>query len=233
MRTSIPALAGRIFLAISRGTLTRVNDATKMQTADVRLLHDEAVAGAERFQDYGFTSVPLPADGNGTAEVVTIFVSGSRSHPIIVRADDRRYRVKGLQPGESSQYDDQGQQVYISRDGIKITGGPGNLPITIQAGNTSLVVANGTITGTDAAGSTIILDGSGNVTVTATGILSFTAGTINLVASAILGGAGSTFRKLVTDAFVTFFNTHTHPSNGAAPSQTMTAAQLTSTFEAE
>lgn len=233
MRASTAALGARIFLSIARGTLTRVNDAPKMQTADVRLLHDEAIAGAERFQDYGFTSVPKPADGTGTAEVVAIFVSGNRSHPIIVRIDDRRYRLKNLQPGESSLYDDQGQQVYVSRSGIQILGGASNLPVTAKVGNTSFVVANGTITATNGAGSTVTLDGAGNVTVTASGTISFTAATIKLVASAILGGAGGTFHKLVTDAFVAFFNAHTHPANNAPPSQTMTSAQLTATMEAE
>ena len=155
MRLPTAALATRILLAISRGTLTRVNDTTKMQTADVRLLHEEAIAGAERFQDYGFTSVPKPADGTGTAEVVAIFVSGNRSHPIIVRVDDRRYRRKNLQPGESAQYDDQGQLVYISRTGIQILGGPNNLPVTVTVGNSTLVVSNGTIKGT--IGSNVIL----------------------------------------------------------------------------
>jgi phage baseplate assembly protein V len=148
MRASTAALAGRIFLAISRGTLTRVNDATKMQTADVRLLHEEAISGAERFQDYGFTGVPLPADGTGTAEVVAIFVSGNRSHPIIVRIDDRRFRPKGLQPGESSHYDDHGQQIYVSRSGIQILGGPSNLPVTVTVGNSSFVISNGMVEAT-------------------------------------------------------------------------------------
>ena len=148
MRITAAAAAGRILLSIARGTLTRANDATKMQTADVRLLHDEAMAGAERFQDYGFTSVPKPADGSGTAEVVAVFVSGNRSHPIIVRIDDRRFRIKGLQPGESSQYDDQGQQIYISRSGIKILGGPCYLPVTVTVGNSTFVISNGTISAT-------------------------------------------------------------------------------------
>jgi phage baseplate assembly protein V len=148
VRASTATLAGRIFLSIARGTLTRVNDAPKLQTADVRLLHDEAIAGAERFQDYGFTSVPKPADGSGTAEVVAIFVSGNRSHPIIIRVDDRRYRLKGLQSGESSHYDDQGQQVYVSRSGIQVLGGPSSLPVTVTVGNSTLVISNGTISAT-------------------------------------------------------------------------------------
>ena len=148
MRMSTAALAGRLLLSITRGTLTRVTDTTKMQTADIRLLHDEAIAGAERFQDYGFTSVPKPSDGSGTAEVITIFVAGDRSHPIVIRVDDRRYRIKGLQPGESAQYDDQGQQIYVSRSGIQILGGASNLPVTVTVGNSTLVISNGTISAT-------------------------------------------------------------------------------------
>lgn len=160
MRQSTASLATRILLAITRGTLTRANDATKMQTADVRLLHDEAVAGAERFQDYGFSSVPKAGDGNGTAEVLVVFVGSSRSHPVVIRADDRRYRPKGLQPGESAAYDDQGQQVYVSRSGIKILGGASNLPVTVTVGNATLVVSNGTISGT--IGNNLMLQASAN-----------------------------------------------------------------------
>jgi phage baseplate assembly protein V len=175
MRATSAAVAGRIYLSIARGTLTRVGDTTKMQTADVRLLHNEILAGAERFQDYGFTSVPKPADDTGTAEVVAVFISGNRSHPIVVRIDDRRYRVKNLQPGESTLYDDQGQQVYISRSGIQILGGPSNLPVTVTVGNSSFVIANGTISATI----------GGNLTLQAT------------AAFVDLGGLGGTFVKTV------------------------------------
>ena len=232
MRASTAAVAGRIFLSIARGTLTRVDDSPKMQVADVRLLHDEVLAGAERFQDYGFTSVPLPGDATGAAEVVAVFVSGNRSHPIIVRIDDRRYRLKDLQPGESALYDDQGQRVYISRSGIQILGGPSNLPITAKVGNNSVIITNGTITATDKAGSTIVLDGTGNVRVSASTALSFTAPSISLIASSIIGGAGSLFHKLVTDTFMALFNTHTHPLDGP-PTPQMTTADLTSTMTAE
>ncbi len=200
MRASTASLASRIFLAISRGTLTRTNDATKMQMADVRLLHDEAIAGAERFQDYGFTSVPKPADDTGTAEVIAVFVSGNRSHPIVIRVDDRRYRQKNLQPGESTQYDDQGQQVYISRSGIQILGGPSKLPVTVTVGGTTLLIQDGTA--------------------------KVTAGSIQL-------GDGGTLQELVTAAFMTLFNEHTHPANGAPPTQQMTNAQLTSVLKAQ
>jgi phage baseplate assembly protein V len=160
-----------------------------MQTADVRLLHDEVLAGAERFQDYGFTSVPKPADSNGTAEIVAVFVNGNRSHPIIIRADDRRYRVKNLQPGESSLYDDQGQQIYISRAGIKILGGGSDLPVTVQVGSVSLEVSS---TGVTVTGNLIVNGGvqiSGAITAIGGGIY---AGNFETSGDVIAGkGTGS------------------------------------------
>jgi hypothetical protein len=45
-------------------------------------------------------------------------------------------------------------------------------------------------------------------------------------------GSGSAL-ALVTAAFVEFMNTHTHPSNGAPPSQTMGSAQLTTVLMGE
>jgi phage baseplate assembly protein V len=137
-----------MFLALTRGTVTRADDSQMMQTVDLRGIHNEALAGVERFQDYGFTSVPKPEDGSGEAELVIAFIQGNRSHPVVIRVDDRRFRLKNLQPGESSQYDDQGQQVYVSRTGIQVLGGPSNLPVTVTVGNATLVVSNGMISAT-------------------------------------------------------------------------------------
>jgi hypothetical protein len=69
--------------------------------------------------------------------------------------------------------------------------------------------------------------------ITAAQALSLNAATIKLIASAITGGAGSTFHKLVTDAMVAFFNSHSHAALNAPPTQQMSNAQLTSTMTAE
>lgn len=45
-------------------------------------------------------------------------------------------------------------------------------------------------------------------------------------------GSGSAL-ALVTAAFQTLFNTHTHPANGQPPTQQMTSAQLTTVLNAE
>ncbi len=70
------------------------------------------------------------------------------------------------------------------------------------------------------------------VNITATAAVNVTAPSITL------GSAGETLHKLVTDAFETLFNTHTHPGiqpgggNTGAPNELITNSQLTSVVSA-
>lgn len=116
-------LARRVNLMVARGVLALVNDAAKMQGVQVKLLSGE-VRDMERFQNYGCTSKPHVG-----AEVAVVFVGGNRDHGLVLAVDDRRYRFKGLQDGESALYDDLGQSVHLTRTGIVITGA--GLPINI------------------------------------------------------------------------------------------------------
>ncbi len=114
----------RVRLMISRALLTLVNDGAGIQVVQVKLLAGEVRDSVERMQNYGFTSVP-----HGGAEGVMACVSGDRDHGIVIVMDDRRHRPTGLEKGESAQYDDLGQMVHLTRNGIVITGA--GLPVTI------------------------------------------------------------------------------------------------------
>lgn len=108
----IAPLIRRVRLMVGRGVLSLVNDDLKMQGVQVQLLAGE-VRDLERFQDYGFTSVP-----HGGAEVAAVFIDGNRDHGIAVRIDDRRYRLKGLQSGEVAIYTDEGDKIVMKRGGV-------------------------------------------------------------------------------------------------------------------
>ncbi len=113
----------RARLTLTRGNIVSVDDSKLMQTVTFRGLTNELLT-AERFQTYGHTSVPKAPDdeaGAKAAEVVVGFIGGDRSHQVVVAVDDRRYRMKNLQPGEQANHDDQGQNVHIARDGINHT----------------------------------------------------------------------------------------------------------------
>jgi phage baseplate assembly protein V len=113
----VARLAGRVRLSIGRAMLGLVNDAAKLQAVQVTLRADEVRANAEHFQHYGFTSVPLPG-----AEGIGLAVGGSTDHMVVINIDDRRYRLKALAEGEVALYDDQGQKIHFTRDGIVIDG---------------------------------------------------------------------------------------------------------------
>jgi phage baseplate assembly protein V len=108
MRRSIQNMVGRAILSA-------IDDSTGIQSLQIEGLADEIHDNVERLQDYGFTSVPLAG-----AEAAVVFVGGLRSHGLVVAVGDRRYRIKGLKPGEVAVYDDQEQQIVLTRDGIEI-----------------------------------------------------------------------------------------------------------------
>lgn len=95
-------LSRRLRLVASRAVLSLISDATGMQIVQVKLLDGEVRDGIERVQNYGFTSVPLPG-----AEAIFLSLGADRDHGIVIAADDRRYRIKGLQGGEVAIYTDE------------------------------------------------------------------------------------------------------------------------------
>ncbi|MFT4118683.1 phage baseplate assembly protein V [Bradyrhizobium sp.] len=107
----------RIMLAIGRAVLNAVNDSASSQMVQASLLAGEVRDKMERMSEYGFTSVPLPG-----AQAVSVFVGGERGHGVIIATGDTRYRLKALAGGEVAIYDDQGQKVHLTRDGIVVDG---------------------------------------------------------------------------------------------------------------
>jgi phage baseplate assembly protein V len=103
----------RVAMALCRCVLALVDDTTKMQTVQLRLLADEVKDGVEHFQMYGFTSVPF--DG---AEGVAVFLGGGRDHGIVVCLDDRRYRLTKLAKGEVALYTDEGAKLVFHRNKV-------------------------------------------------------------------------------------------------------------------
>lgn len=108
-------LSTRTANTVARGVVQLVNDATKMQLLQVGALAGETVEGdkgAEHFQPYGFSSIPLAG-----AEHITIFPNGDRGHPLVICVADRRYRPTGGEPGEVTVYNHTGASMTITKDG--------------------------------------------------------------------------------------------------------------------
>lgn len=119
LRRVLDPIRNKIRLMVSRSVLTRILDTAGIQVIQIKGLPGEALDGIERFQNYGFTSVPLSG-----SESIIVFVGGSRSHGVAIANDDRRHRKKNLQPGESAQYSDEGDFIHLKRGRIiKVSSG--------------------------------------------------------------------------------------------------------------
>lgn len=99
------------------GRYPRQTAQKKMRVVQVRLLADEVRDDLEHVEPYGFTSEPLDDE---QPEAFAAFFSGDRSHGIVFCIADRRYRLTKLKAGEVALYDDQGQKVHLTRDGIVV-----------------------------------------------------------------------------------------------------------------
>lgn len=118
-------LARRLRLMVGRAVVTAIADGGKVQSAQVKLLDGEVRDGVEVLQQYGVTSIP-----HGKMEGVYFSVGGDRDHGVLICVADRLFRLKGIAPGEVALYDDLGQKVHLTRDGIVIDGA--TLPVTIR-----------------------------------------------------------------------------------------------------
>jgi len=110
-------LVRRVALLAGRGIVRLVKDSTLLQELQLSILAGETAADVERFQEYGFTSVPKRPNPDGQAEAVVLHLGGGRDHAVVVAVDDRRYRLKALAEGEVALYDDLGTKVHLKRGG--------------------------------------------------------------------------------------------------------------------
>ncbi|WP_312773022.1 phage baseplate assembly protein V [Atlantibacter hermannii] len=107
----------QVFGLIGRAVIKSISAASKCQMVDVELLGGQPKSGIEHLEPYGFTAHAVPG-----SEGVVLFPDGDRSHGVVIVVADRRYRLKGLAVGEVALYDDLGQKVHLTRNGIIVDG---------------------------------------------------------------------------------------------------------------
>ncbi|KGQ29172.1 phage baseplate assembly protein V [Gallibacterium anatis] len=98
-------------LLINRGVMSFVSDSHKRQNLQIRLQSDEVIDDAERFQNYGFSSVPT------AGEVIAVSVGGKRSHIAVLVVDDKGVRPNGLKAGDVVVYHQEGHQILLTEQG--------------------------------------------------------------------------------------------------------------------
>lgn len=131
---AIERIYRRVRLAIGRGRQTApANDGGAVQMLQIRLSADEVRDNTPRLAEYGFTSHPPVG-----ADAIVIFIGGDRSNGAVIATGHQASRLKSLQPGEVAIYDNLGQSVWLTRNGIVIDGN--GLPLTIN--NTPTITMN-------------------------------------------------------------------------------------------
>jgi phage gp45-like len=128
MHRQTPLTAG--FVAYSGGgsrtLIDTIDDDKMMQEMKGTMMFGEARESIESPQNYGFSSVVLPAkkgkDGQieECAEGFMSYMGGNRSFPICAIMDDRRHRPYNMKPGENAQYDDLGQMTLLRRAALYV-----------------------------------------------------------------------------------------------------------------
>jgi phage gp45-like len=135
MRFSSRTIGDRVHNAIKRVTVEDTNEDPLFRESTLSLYTEEKQKEIEHMEPYGFSSrVKKPtgeANNKKKAEGLMVFTGGNRSHGVLIVNGDRRYRLRGLKEGELALFDDQGQQVHFTRDGI-VTSAPSGKKIVTQ-----------------------------------------------------------------------------------------------------
>ena len=110
LKHHLAPLTNRIMNMLALGVIKSINDSGGLQILQSDLLEGETKDDLERFQEYGFTSVPKSG-----AQSLVAFLGGNRGHGLVLCVVDSRYRKFGLENGDVCVYSS-GQNHIILKD---------------------------------------------------------------------------------------------------------------------
>ncbi|MCH7381365.1 phage baseplate assembly protein domain-containing protein [Acinetobacter higginsii] len=149
-------------LGVGRGVIAK--DDGDAQLVQVTFNKNETKDNIPRYTDYGFQSAP--PDGHNA---LTLFFGGNKSNGVVIATNHPKSRKRGLKRGEVCISDDQGQMVFLSREGITLIDKAG-----------TKVELNGDGTGGISSSSTFTINGVEFLNGIAKGV-DFQAGTISQI----------------------------------------------------
>ena len=107
----IRRLTSRLASTVTRGIITRVNDALATQNIQVELRFHDTADDVELFQPFGVSFHP-PVD----SEVLVLAVGSSQDNLVALTATSRADRPTGIQEGEGGLYTPSGWKVFLDTD---------------------------------------------------------------------------------------------------------------------
>ncbi|WEJ89291.1 MAG: phage baseplate assembly protein V [Klebsiella huaxiensis] len=110
---SIAAMGRRLRLMVDRALVRIVTDSLGRQNLQVQSLADETNDDVERFQNYGFSSVP-PAG----SEAIVVAVGGRRGGMVAIAVEDKGSRPRGGEEGDVILYHQEGHVIVLKKGGL-------------------------------------------------------------------------------------------------------------------
>lgn len=102
----------RIRQIATRAIVELVDTDTALTTLKMKISESESLEGLEHFEPFGFTTNP-PAD----SEALVISLGGRREHSVVLQVANRKYRVRGLKPGDVALYNQNGDKLVMKMSG--------------------------------------------------------------------------------------------------------------------
>lgn len=104
--------ARRVLLSLARALVTTVNDAGGVQMMQVKLNALETRDNTPRISEFGHASNPPVG-----SDAIVCFLGGDRSNGVVLGTVHQLSRPKGLAPGETMLYSQDGKSVYLTAGG--------------------------------------------------------------------------------------------------------------------
>lgn len=127
----------RLMLMVGRGRIQTVNDSGSAQKMQVRLGELEIRDNLPRLAEFGFTSNPPSG-----SDAVVQFIGGDRSNGVVIATGHQQSRPKGLAPGESMLYSQDGKYVYLTASGGFVVEAKGQ---SVTVNNATTVIINAAV----------------------------------------------------------------------------------------
>lgn len=130
-------LYARVAMLFGRGRITApVDDSGSVQVMQVQMSGLEVSDERYRVAEFGFTSNPPIG-----SDVLALHVAGDRAAAAVIGTNHQPSRPKGLQPGETMLYSQDGKYVYMTATG-GISVFANGQPVNVTGATTVTIVAS-------------------------------------------------------------------------------------------
>lgn len=113
IRRAIAPLQNRVMLMIGRAVITAVKNDKTIQELQLSALDGESLDNIQRFQEFGFCSVP-PAN----SEAIMVALGGNRAAVVVIATENRKLRPTDWEVGESGFYNEDGAFAVLRKGGF-------------------------------------------------------------------------------------------------------------------